>query len=82
MPAHNHALQIPTASGDSSSKNPNWNILGGTASPTYAPANTANGQMGGTAIGIAGGSQPHNIMQPYLGLNFIIAMEGVYPSRN
>ena len=82
MPAHNHALQIPTTSGDSTAKNPNGNILGGTASPTYAAANTANGQIGGAAIGIAGGSQPHNIMQPYLGLNFIIAMEGVYPSRN
>ncbi len=33
-------------------------------------------------VGIAGGSQPHNNMQPYLGLNYIIAIEGIYPSRN
>jgi microcystin-dependent protein len=33
-------------------------------------------------IGIAGGSQPHNNMQPYLGMNYIIAIEGIYPSRN
>ncbi|MBW8684590.1 phage tail protein [Chitinophaga rhizophila] len=37
---------------------------------------------GSVTIGIAGGSQPHNIMQPYLGMNYIIAVEGVYPSRN
>lgn len=82
MPAHTHVLQLPTTSADSSAKNPNGNILGGTASPTYAAPAAANGQMGGAAIGITGSSQPHNIMQPYLGLNFIIAMEGVYPSRN
>ena len=33
-------------------------------------------------VGAAGGSQPHNNMQPYLGLNYIIALEGIYPSRN
>lgn len=37
---------------------------------------------GSVAIGIAGGSQPFNIMQPYLGMNYIIAIEGTYPSRN
>lgn len=35
-----------------------------------------------TVIGDAGGSQPHNNMQPYLGVNYIICMEGIYPSRN
>ena len=29
-----------------------------------------------------GGNQPHNNMQPYLGINFIIAIEGIYPSQN
>jgi len=33
-------------------------------------------------LGQAGGSQAFPIMQPYLGLNFIIALEGIYPSRN
>ena len=31
---------------------------------------------------VAGGSQPHNNMSPYTGLNYIIALEGIYPSRN
>jgi microcystin-dependent protein len=33
-------------------------------------------------VGIAGSSQPHNNMQPYLGLNYIIAIAGIFPSRN
>jgi microcystin-dependent protein len=33
------------------------------------------------AVGIAGGSQPHNNLQPYLTLNFCIAVKGIYPSR-
>jgi microcystin-dependent protein len=36
----------------------------------------------GVTLAIAGGSQPISILQPYLGLNFIIAVEGIYPSRN
>jgi microcystin-dependent protein len=30
---------------------------------------------------VSGGSQPHNNLQPYLTLNFCIALQGVYPSR-
>lgn len=39
-------------------------------------------QMNFQALSIAGGSQPHNNMQPYLVLNFIIAMQGVFPPRS
>jgi microcystin-dependent protein len=38
-------------------------------------------QMNGTALGSAGGGQPHNNLMPYLTLNFCIALQGVYPSR-
>jgi microcystin-dependent protein len=53
----------------------------------YAPAGSAVGNaLGGLnvagTIGGTGGSQPHNNMQPYLGMNFIIAIQGIYPSRN
>lgn len=34
------------------------------------------------AVGIAGGSQPLGIMNPFLGTNFIIALQGIFPSRN
>lgn len=39
------------------------------------------GPMNNTAIGPAGGDQPHNNMQPYLTLNFCIALQGVFPAR-
>ena len=48
-------------------------IYGDNASPIAMAAN---------AIGNSGGNQPHNNMQPYLVLNFYIALEGIFPSRN
>lgn len=44
-----------------------------------APTTNVTGTVN---IGIAGGSQPFSIMNPYLGMNYIIGMEGIYPSRN
>jgi microcystin-dependent protein len=46
------------------------------ASPAPAPAN-----MSDNAVAPAGGDQPHNNLQPYLALNFCIALQGVYPPR-
>lgn len=57
-------------------------------------ADTANAEMGETAVTITpstpggvtinptGGSQPHNNMQPSLVVNYIICLQGLYPSRN
>src|SRR5688572_26796 len=38
--------------------------------------------MGASAVSSVGGSQPHNNMMPYLVLNFCIALQGIFPSRN
>jgi microcystin-dependent protein len=38
-------------------------------------------QLSDNAIAPAGGDQPHNNLQPYLTLNFCIALQGVYPPR-
>lgn len=48
--------------------------LYGTGNPTTAFA--------GNAIGVTGGSQPHSNQQPFLVLNFCIALQGAFPSRN
>jgi microcystin-dependent protein len=45
-----------------------------------AAANTA--VMDSSALSAVGGSQPHNNRQPYLGVLFIIAMQGIFPARN
>ena len=79
MPMHNHLVNV--TSGDSTAKTPSGNVPGGTASPIYAAAPNGN-TMNPQTLSIAGGSQPHNNMQPYTCINFIIAMEGIFPSRN
>jgi microcystin-dependent protein len=50
------------------------------SSPNVAldPASVTTGLSGG----ITGGAQPFSTMQPYLGMNFIICLEGIFPSRN
>jgi microcystin-dependent protein len=49
------------------------------------PDTTLNKATSGTpvvTVGIAGGNQPHENLQPYLALNFIICIEGIFPPRN
>ena len=48
----------------------------------YQASNAGLVQMSPNAIAHAGGDQPHNNMQPYLTLNFCIALQGVYPPRS
>lgn len=47
----------------------------------YAPSNSSLGQLAPQSLAPAGGSLPHNNMQPYLTLNFCIALQGVFPAR-
>jgi microcystin-dependent protein len=82
MPAHGHALNVTNAGGNS--QTPVGTILatdaaGGTAG--YSTA-AANGIMAPAAVAPSGGNQPHNNLQPYLALNFLIALQGIFPSRN
>ena len=85
MPAHAHSAQATTST-TSPSASPANNIwasgqkgFGNVYTPSV-PAN--NVQMNPFALSIAGGSQPHNNMQPFLGLMFIIALQGVFPARS
>ncbi|MCY1406701.1 hypothetical protein D9M71_219790 [compost metagenome] len=55
----------------------------GTPDTTLAPFNVSVlGDMPGINIGVTGGSQPLGIRNPFLGTNFVIALEGIFPSRN
>lgn len=81
MPAHSHGLGVATAIGDQT--NPVGNAPA--TSPLalgFAYAGTANGTMPAGAVENAGGGQPHGNMQPYLALNYVIALTGIYPTRN
>jgi microcystin-dependent protein len=81
MPSHNHAVNANSANGTSDS--PVNGVMGKNASgvPQYSGV-APNATMAATAIANAGGSQPHENRPPYLGLNYIIAMVGIFPSRN
>jgi microcystin-dependent protein len=56
----------------------------GTTLPAYLPYDAANAQivLSPASTTPAGGSQPHENRQPYLGVNFILATSGIFPSQN
>jgi len=80
MAAHAHTLGASSASGSSDSPAGKVAARSPAAIPQYAAV--ANANLAATAIGSAGGSQPHNNMQPYLALTYIIALTGIFPSRS
>jgi microcystin-dependent protein len=81
MPFHTHSLVASEADGTSDLATAN-NLAVGISIQQYLPSGTAlNTQLAPQALTPAGGSLPHNNMQPYLTLNFCIAMQGVFPAR-
>lgn len=83
MPAHNHTAVMTTRgnNGAASDTSPAGNYWadGSYNSASNVSMNPAAVQA---TIGISGGSQPHNNIQPYLAINFLIATQGIFPSRN
>jgi microcystin-dependent protein len=86
MPAHNHQVVgnifVQAASDGALSTDPTNKLVG--PGEFYASNDPVN--MAPTAINlpttIAGNSQPFSIMQPYLGMNYVICMFGIFPSRD
>jgi microcystin-dependent protein len=71
--------------GSSSTQNttasdPTGGFSGNSGNPQYAP--TSTGAMGAAQCGITGGNQPHPNIQPFTCVTFIIALVGIFPSRN
>jgi microcystin-dependent protein len=81
IPVHNHTVQASTRAANVSLPTGNT-VLGKSRPFIYTTTNTGLGNMAGEALPPAGGDQPHNNMQPYLTLNFCIAMQGVFPPRS
>ncbi len=77
FPTHTHTLQGSSAAGSSSI--PTNNVLGSVSAYTTEPPITA---LNNATIGFSGGgNQPHSNLQPFLVLNWIISLFGVYPSQ-
>ncbi|HEX9953436.1 MAG TPA: tail fiber protein [Rubricoccaceae bacterium] len=84
IPQHIHTVPgTPVSSAPGTTPDPNGAYLAQSAAGiAQYVADTPTGALPGTATGIAGGSQPFSIRDPYLGLNFLIATQGIFPSRN
>ncbi len=77
MPLHNHTFSASSSAGAAAIATNN--AFGSSAVNLYAAQGAAATMPN---LGAAGGSQPHDNMQPYLVLNFCIALAGIFPSRS
>jgi Microcystin-dependent protein len=94
MPAHSHtvtagAVGVPCYTGVGNSDTPE-NSYPASSSKSYTTTETANASTKGAmnttgstvTLATTGGGQPHNNLQPYLVVRYIIALQGIYPARN
>jgi microcystin-dependent protein len=77
---HTHGANCNSTKGEKYTPAGNYWALDGGAAKEYTPA--GNAQMAADVLQPAGGRQPHNNLQPYLAVNFCIALNGIFPSRN
>jgi microcystin-dependent protein len=80
MPIHNHVLLAAGVAGDA--QHVSGNTLGdGSSGVTPYHPGPAPAPMNAASLSSAGGSQPHDNMQPFLVLDFIISLFGIFPSQ-
>lgn len=78
MPQHIHGVQASKTDGDAPI--PTNFVFARTVNNIYGPPTNLTNTVSGTAQN-AGGNQPHNNMQPFMTLNFSIALVGIFPSQ-
>lgn len=78
IPNHDHDVRADEEDGESD--DPNGKVLG--VGNTMFKAVNPNVNFHSSVVSVTGGNQPHNNEQPYLALNFIIALQGLYPQRS
>jgi microcystin-dependent protein len=77
---HSHSLMTSNQPGEDPS--PQSEALARSVGASLYKSGTANVSLSNQAVALTGGSQPHNNLQPYLTLNFCIALQGVFPPRS
>lgn len=91
LPVHTHpatglVVNIPISTGGPDIASPEGAYLADTGVEIYSSVSTSNKNYGASTIsgntGVAGSSSPFNIMNPYLVINYSIATQGIFPSRN
>ncbi len=80
LPAHSHPLMASTL--EAAVVSPTNAVLGSKARvPLYSGVSDLT-TMSAASVGETGGNQPYPVRNPYVGLNYIIAMQGIYPTRS
>jgi microcystin-dependent protein len=82
IPSHTHLLAVDPKEATLAVPDTTTTSLAKTSSGASAYASTANVSMAATTIGPVGGNQAHTNMKPYIALNCIIALQGIFPSQN
>jgi microcystin-dependent protein len=82
MPTHTHPVQCNTGGGNQASPSGNYPAVESTGTSLDYSNASPNGTMNSAMLGTQGGSQSHPNIQPYVCVNFCIALAGVFPSRN
>jgi microcystin-dependent protein len=79
LPSHQHVYSPAASQDEPTSNRPdnNYPAVGG----YYAATTTSGAPMGAPSLTAAGGGQPHDNVQPFLGINFIISLFGIFPSQ-
>ncbi len=78
LPAHSHTASCSNAEG--TGRSPKNNVIAGSSALPFAASGTD--AMSSAFIQNTGSGAAHNNMQPYLTINFVIALVGIFPSRN
>lgn len=90
LPAHTHALsvtaQVAVSDNTGNTDEAAGSFLANTNTPVYNSVQAPGGQLNGVSTNVQisnqGSNQPMSLMQPYLAINYIICLYGIYPSRN
>ncbi len=82
IPSHNHPANCISGGGNSTSAANNvWAAEGGREGKALYTNTSGPTNMSAQAVGLTGGNLPHNNLQPYLTVTFVIAMQGIFPPR-
>jgi microcystin-dependent protein len=81
MPAHNHTVSPGANDSPATATRPGGAVLARTTAAIYATASDGT-TMANSTTSTNGSNQPFSTVQPYLAINFCIALQGIFPSRN
>jgi microcystin-dependent protein len=81
LPPHNHTLNGDNGGSGKVAPGPN-HVIGDSTTDKMYSANAPDTTMNPASIGMTGSGQPFGVVQPFQCINFIIALQGIYPSRN